>query len=500
MILKRIFILIHIIPIYLYSQIDTNTVLIFDFNEQLIKENTERIKITPSDVSLVEDRFGNEKSAIYLHGNHTSYLNLGISPLLKPKKGTISLWVNLERKVYAGKGYESNPIIITKNSKALDFSDAYVLFYDFKSDRLMVFSSKDSTEQAGVNSLDNFVFNRWYHLAFTYDNLHLSFYINGNLQLRAKKRFETVFDKEDSVVIGNGASIKNDRYMRGMVDDIHIYHRVLSQAEINNLYNSPNPNSTKIILHGVLKYSIILFILGSFVIIIVFRNKKKLIKQREYYELKNKINELEIKVIKGQVNPHFISNCLSAVQGLIYQNQLDTAALYIAKFNYLMRCVLNASDKTYISLKDEIEIIKLNIALEQLRFKNEFNFKITCSDEIKLYDMSVPSLITQPIIENAIWHGLLPLKNRRTPRLNLNIFISVEFLMIEITDNGVGRLKKQYCEKNESKGIKLVSDKLKCINKLLNSLNNKMEIIDLIDDNNNQIGTKVILQIEYKHD
>ena len=110
----------------------------------MIKEKDDKVKVKLSDVSLVNDWFDNEESAVYLHGEHSSYLNLGTSKLLKPRHGTISLLVNLERKVYAGRGYEANPIIITKNSKASDFSDAFVLFYDFKSDRLMVFSSKDS--------------------------------------------------------------------------------------------------------------------------------------------------------------------------------------------------------------------------------------------------------------------------------------------------------------------------------------------------------------------
>lgn len=496
--MKNLTLFILLFPFYLFSQIDTNIVLVFDFNEHLIKEKDNKVKVKLSDISLVKDRFGNEESAVYLHGERSSYLNLGTSKLLKPRQGTISLWVNLERKVYAGRGYESNPILITKNSKASDFSDAYVLFYDFKSDRLMVFSSKDSTEQAGANSLETFEFNKWYHLVFTYDDNHLSFYINGKLQLNAKKRFQTIFDIEDSVVVGNGASIKNDRYIRGTVDDIMIYHKVLSDNEINDLYNAPNPNRIRDFLSEILKYGMIIILLGCIIIVIVIRNRKKLAQQKEYYELKNKINELEIKVIKGQINPHFISNCLAAIQNLVYQNNLEVACLYIAKFNHLMRNVLNASEKTFISLKEEIEIIKLNIELEQLRFNSEFNFTLSIPVELEVDDVFVPSLITQPIIENAIWHGLLPLKNMRIPCLSFNVYISNQFIVIEIFDNGVGRGNNSYNKIVQSKGSKLVTDKLQCVNKISNSNNNTMTIIDLIDINNNPVGTKVVLQLEYK--
>ena len=79
------------------------------------------------------------------------------------------------------------------------------------------------------------------------------------MQLKAKKRFQTIFDPEYSVVLGNGASIKNDRYMRGTVDDITIYHKVLSDNEISDLYNAPNPNRIRNILKEILKYGMVIF-------------------------------------------------------------------------------------------------------------------------------------------------------------------------------------------------------------------------------------------------
>ncbi len=482
----------------LFSQISSTTSLTFDFNEQQIKEKDNQLIIKPVGASLVEDRFGNEKSAIYFHGHNASYLNLGTSNLLKPKMGSISLWVNLERKVYAGKGYEGNPIIGTKNSPNPDFCDSYVIFYDFKSDRLMAFSSKDSTEQAGANSIETFTFNKWHHLLITYDNKHLAFYIDGSLQLKTPKNYETKFDVNDSVVVGHSASLKNVRYMRGSVDDIQFFHKVLSDKEINELYNAPNPNKFRNTITEVSKYLVIIILFLIVLFLIISLNKRKLKRQQEKFELQNKINELEIKVIKGQINPHFISNCLAAIQNLIYQNEPDVAAQYIAKFNKLMRDVLTISDKTFIYLSEELEIIKLNIELEQLRFNNKFNFKLIVQDNIDVEELLIPSLITQPIIENAIWHGLLPLKDSRSGSLQLIIYTNNNFLIIEITDNGVGR--GDYKEKESSKGTKLVQDKLQSINKLFNTTHYKVAIIDLIDHENKPIGTTVKIQLELKTD
>ena len=189
---------------------------------------------------------------------------------------------------------------------------------------------------------------------------------------------------------------------------------------------------------------------------------------------------------------------MAAIQNLIYQNEPEIAGQYIAKFNSLMRDVLNISDKTFISLTEEIEIIKLNIELEQLRFKQVFDFKLIVGDTINIEELLIPSLITQPIIENAIWHGLLPLKESRTPHLSVHIFIEHEFVIIEITDNGVGR--GNYKENSKSKGTKLVYDKLQSINKLTNSINNTMTIIDLFDSANEATGTTVRIQLDYKTD
>jgi len=490
--------LVYLFPFFsstIYCQVDTSFSLTFDFNDHLVKEKDNKVIPKPVGISLVTDRFGNKESALYLHGHEYSYVNLSTSPVLKPANGTVSIWVNLERKVFAGCGYESNPILITRNSKSEDFNDAYCLFYDFKSDRFMVFSSKDSTKQAGVNSIDHVIFNKWYHLAVTYDSTHIAFYVDGELQLSAKKGFVTKFNPEDSVTVGSGASLKNNRYMRGSVDDIHIFHRVLSATEINDLYHEPNPNKFKNILSEILKYGIIILVLVGIIIILMIRNKRNLKKQKEQFELINRVTELELKVVKAQMNPHFISNCLAAIQELIYKRDIDKAGQYIAKFSYFLRQVLNYSDKNYITIAEEIELIKLNVELEQLRFKNNFYFELNIDEGLKINEMLIPSMITQPFIENAIWHGLLPMDSMRHPKLKINLKLQTGTIQIEIEDNGVGRNLNKISSP-ESKGTKLAADKLESLNRLSGVLNYKIEIIDLVDEESLQIGTKIVIKLE----
>jgi hypothetical protein len=493
--LSRIFfVFTFLFPLFYFAQVDSTTTLTFDFNQHEIKEKDNKVVPKAEGVTLTADRFGNEKSAVYIHGNLSSYLNLSTSSLLKPTRGTISLWVNLDRRVYSGKGFDCNPIIYAKNGKGYDFINAYVILVDVNSKRLSATSSKDSLEEAVIVSIDTFSFGKWYHLALVFNDEYLSFYVNGDLQQKLKKNFVTQYLVTDSVMIGHTASIKNERYSQGIFDDLQIFHHCLSDNQINDLYNAPNPNKFKNIITEALKYGSVVLILTFIIVILAIRNKKALKRQKEQLELVNRITELELKVVKSQMNPHFISNCLAAIQELIYTNNIDKAGQYIARFSYFLRQVLNYSDKNFISLAEEIEIIILNVELEQLRFKNEFSFEIHAVENMDLKEILIPSLITQPFIENAIWHGLLPLGNLRKPMLKVNIFLEGELPIIEIEDNGVGRHPKKTHSK-VSKGTKLVWDKIESLNRLNQTSNYKMEIIDLVY-NGEKIGTKIRIQLD----
>ncbi|MGZ5486576.1 MAG: histidine kinase, partial [Nitrososphaeraceae archaeon] len=478
-----------------YSQIDSSTVLTFDFNSHEIKEKDDKVIPRAEGVALTADRFGNEKSAVYIHGNLFSYLNLSSSKLVKPEKGTISLWVNLDRRVYSGKGYDNNPIVYAKNCQGFDFNLAYAIGYDCYAKRLIAYSAEDSLKDVSVAAIDNFNFGTWHHLAMSFDDDYLMFYVNGELQNKMRKGFRTNYLPTDSVMIGHTASTKNERFSQGVFDDIQVFHRILSDKEVKELYNAPNPNRIKAFVSSSLKYIVIIVSLIIILIIVIVRNKIKLKKQHERLELSNRISELELKVIKAKMNPHFISNCLSAIQELIYKNDIDKAGQYIAKFSYFLRQILNYSDKNFITLAEEIEIIKLNIELEQLRFKNEFGFEIFVPEDIHSNEILVPALITQPFIENAIWHGLLRLDGLRQPKLKITVSLKKGLPIIEIEDNGMGRdLKKTKSE--ESKGTKLISDKIESLNKLYGTTNYKLEIIDLFDSENLQLGTKVEIQLD----
>jgi ligand-binding sensor domain-containing protein len=231
-----------------------------------------------------------------------------------------------------------------------------------------------------------------------------------------------------------------------------------------------------------------------FVLIVwlIHRNFKR--KEARKAMLIKQLAEYRLTALKAQINPHFISNSLSAVQQLIFNNEIDKANQYIAKFSLLIRYVLTYSDKSVTYLDNEVKIIDINIELEQLRFENQFVFEKEINENIQLNEIMVPTLITQPIIENAVWHGLLPLKGKRIPKLTLKIDLVDDNLVISVIDNGVGRKKPDdytLRENRESKGTWLVTNWIENLNQVSAGKGAAIHFIDLLDEHNAPAGTQV---------
>ncbi len=492
---SSIFILFLICNWYLLSQ-TTNTVsCVFDFNENIIKEKDNKLQIKPVGVTLTEDRFGNQASAIYLHGSAFSYLNLGTSPLLKPKVGTISIWINLDEIIYAGKGGLSNPIIGTKNGQPDDyFNVAYSMAYSMYSKRLVTSLSVDSMHDVGVSAKEPFKFGAWYHLVQVIGKDYLAFYINGELQQKGIKNFDMVYLTGDSVTVGNTASKKNDRWSTGKFDDIQFYNRALTEKEILDLYLAPNPNRFQDTLSTVLKFSSIIIGLIIAIIIIIIRNKRNLARQKQALEMNNKISELELKVVKAQINPKFISHCLNAIRDLINQGNEEKAGQYIAKFSLFLRMVLNFSDKSFITLKNEMEMMQLNIELEALIHQDTFGIKYHVDESINSHDILIPSLITLPFIENAILNAANNKSELKPPELTVRIFKSKEQVCIEIVNTNYMLDSNSYFY-HKAKGQELVSNKMKYLNELSNGIKLQMKIEHFKMPLAKSVGTKLRLEI-----
>ena len=216
--------------------------------------------------------------------------------------------------------------------------------------------------------------------------------------------------------------------------------------------------------------------------------------------LKNekKIISLEQDMLRSQMNPHFIFNSLNSIKLYIINNEKENAVYYLNKFSKLIRKILMASKEKEITLAEELETMDLYMNIENIRFSNEINYKTNISSDVDLEAIKVPSLILQPFLENALWHGLSLKKEDKS----INLDITKEngsFVVISIADNGIGRKEAQRIKRNKSLkrkslGLALTNERLENFYKEYNK-DFSIEIKDLYDDNGIALGTKVIITI-----
>jgi tetratricopeptide (TPR) repeat protein len=219
-------------------------------------------------------------------------------------------------------------------------------------------------------------------------------------------------------------------------------------------------------------------------------------------QLKNekKIVTLEQEMLRNQMNPHFIFNSLNSIKLYIINNEKENAVYYLNKFSKLIRKILIASTEKEISLQDELDTMDLYMNIENMRFSNEINYQTHIDEQINPSVIKVPSLILQPFLENALWHGLSSKSGKKNIQLDVTQ-TNPEYITITISDNGVGRsvsekIKEKKKLKRKSVGIDITKARLENFSKsFINDY--KIEIIDLME-NGNPTGTKVIVNIPIK--
>lgn len=218
-------------------------------------------------------------------------------------------------------------------------------------------------------------------------------------------------------------------------------------------------------------------------------------KRHEKQEDLRKIKEAEMKTLRSQMNPHFLFNTLNSINSYIIQNKTDNASSYLTTFSKLMRNILDNSKHEQISLKNEIESLKLYLTLESVRLDHSFDYLISIDPNIQSEFINVPPLIIQPFAENSIWHGLRTLKSGGM----LEIYAeqpNEETLILKIQDNGIGRAESAKLKNTETQhksyGISITIDRIKSLNP-----ENTVEILDLYE-NNKPNGTLVILTLKMK--
>lgn len=206
-------------------------------------------------------------------------------------------------------------------------------------------------------------------------------------------------------------------------------------------------------------YSLILVgalgILGG---LIWYRYKNKL----EQVKLVGELNKYKLQGLQNQMNPHFVFNSMSTIQDLILTEQNVDALDFISDFSHLMRTMLQNSRNETISLTQEINFLKRYIELEQIRYSQTFDYKFeTEIPEEDLNDIYIPTMMIQPIIENAIKHGVSNLKERRG-LVNIHLSIDNEdtYLTVNVIDNGQGKSSSSKSKNHTSTAINVIQERV----------------------------------------
>ena len=209
--------------------------------------------------------------------------------------------------------------------------------------------------------------------------------------------------------------------------------------------------------------------------------------------------DLEQRLLRAQMNPHFIFNSLCAVQDFILAGKPDKANTYLTRIARLMRNILENSREEFIPLEKEIETIRLYLEVQQLRFESGFDYSVIIDEKIDPENISIPPLLTQPCVENSIEHGLMPLKKRG--EINISYTLINGVMKLEVTDNGVGRreagAKSPDERKKRSISTKLTAERLEHFRKKLKEKNISYEVTDLYE-NEKDSGTRVVMMLPYK--
>jgi len=229
---------------------------------------------------------------------------------------------------------------------------------------------------------------------------------------------------------------------------------------------------------------------------------RRIRKQQHERELfTRKMAEMEHTALKAQMNPHFIFNCLSSIQQLIFEKDEFLANKYIVGLARLIRATLNNSSKPLISVQEEINYLSTYLTLEKMRFKEKMDFSIEVAPDIDQAAMLIPPMLTQPYAENSMRHGLRH-KTDGNGYIKVELGIVGENLVVSIRDNGIGREKAAHYKTREhieyqSKGMALTNDRIRMIN-AVHEKPIEVQVVDLLTDDQ-PAGTLVILTLPLFH-
>jgi putative methionine-R-sulfoxide reductase with GAF domain len=190
-------------------------------------------------------------------------------------------------------------------------------------------------------------------------------------------------------------------------------------------------------------------------------------KKKELANTNEQLAEARLAALQAQMNPHFVFNALNSIKRMILDGDNEKASRYLSKFAQMIRMTLEQSKEVFVTLEDNIAYLKAYLEMEQLRFDDSFSFRVCVEKNLEISEIMIPSMALQPIVENAIWHGLMQAEGDK------KIFITFSEcenkICCTVEDNGIGvrrseMLKKTQRPLHQSVGLENLRKRIRIMN------------------------------------
>jgi LytS/YehU family sensor histidine kinase len=240
-----------------------------------------------------------------------------------------------------------------------------------------------------------------------------------------------------------------------------------------------------------------LFAMGAFILILALVAILFVRQNRARAEHRNVL--LEQKMLRLQMNPHFVYNSLSDLQGFIWSEDKLKANDYLSSFSRLMRLILENSRQDFVPVEKEINAIEHYLKLQSLRYQGRFEYKLEIDEEIDEEHMLIPPMLSQPFIENSIEHGILP--KGSTGHIEVKFTLKHDIINIDVIDDGIGfsgssGLKNGTTPQHESLAMQITKERLLLIYRKYKQKIN-FSFADILDDDNEVKGARVSFAVPF---
>ena len=233
-------------------------------------------------------------------------------------------------------------------------------------------------------------------------------------------------------------------------------------------------------------------ILAGLIIWLLVRRRLREI--RTLSNLDRMVVEYELQALHAQMNPHFVFNCLNSIKEMILSGDNTHANIYLNKFSYLLRSTLDQSKLQHVTLAQTIEYLGNYMEMEKLRFE-QFRYTIETSKQLHTEQISMAPLLLQPIVENAIWHGLAGQKGLK--EIHLRFYAEDQDVVCEIEDYGMGigqKSKVQPVKDHHSMALSNIRKRIE----LLNKKTDAEYSLELTDKSDTGTGSGTIVRLRFK--